>query len=118
MSGLEVGLTSSGGEEIAKALPGARVVKAVPPFAEVLQSPSNLIGGHRPGVFVCADDEGARQAVLRLVVDIDADGVDAGPLANARYTEPLGMLLVQLAYVQGLGARIGSVLIREAAGTL
>ena len=53
--------------------------------------------------------------LLRLVADIDADGVDAGPLSLARYTEPLGMLLVQLAYVQGMGARIGATLLREAA---
>lgn len=44
--------------------------------------------------------------------DIPANGVDAGPLSLARYTEPLGMLLVQLAYVQGMGARIGAALIR------
>jgi predicted dinucleotide-binding enzyme len=38
--------------------------------------------------------------------------VDAGPLANARYTEPLGMLLVQLAYAEGLGPRIGVAFLR------
>lgn len=113
MSGLEIGTTTSAGEQIANAAPGAKVVKAVPPFAEVLHSPSNSIGGHKPGVFVCGDDPDARQTVLGLIADIDADGVDAGPLVNARYTEPLGMLLVQLAYRQGMGARIGSVLIRE-----
>lgn len=113
MSGLEIGLTTSAAEEIAKAAPGALVVKAVPPFAEVLHSPSTTINGHQPGVFVCGDDATARVTVLGLVGEIEADGVDAGPLALARYTEPLGMLLVQLAYVQGMGARIGSVLIRD-----
>lgn len=113
MSGLEIGTTTSAGEEIAHAAPRAKVVKAVPPFAEVLHSPSNVIDGRKPGVFVCGDDADARAAVLGLVADIDADGVDAGALVNARYTEPLGMLLVQLAYSQGMGARIGSVLIRE-----
>lgn len=112
MSGLEIGLTTSAGEEVAKAAPGAKIVKAVPPFAEVLHSGSMDIGGHRPGVFVCGDDADARATVMALVADIGADGVDAGPLALARYTEPLGMLLVQLAYVQGFGARIGSVLVR------
>ena len=38
---------------------------------------------------------------------------DAGPLMLARYTEPLGMLLVQLAYVGGMGARIGATLLRD-----
>jgi 8-hydroxy-5-deazaflavin:NADPH oxidoreductase len=113
MSGLEIGLSTSAGEEIAKAAPGANVVKAVPPFAEVLHSPSTRVNGERPGVFVCGNDPGARAIILKLVSDIDADGVDAGPLSLARYTEPLGMLLVYLAYVQGFGARIGTVLIRD-----
>lgn len=67
----------------------------------------------RPGVFVCGDDASARRSILGLVDDIGADGVDAGPLSLPRYVEPLGMLLVQLAYVQGMGARIGSVLVRD-----
>ena len=113
MSGLEIGTTTSAGEEIARAVPGARVVKAVPPFAEVLHSSTTEIGGGQPGVFVCGDDAEARKLVLGLVAEIGADGVDAGPLMLARYTEPLGMLLVQLAYVQGFGARIGASLLRE-----
>ncbi len=113
MSGLELGTNTSAGDAIANVVPAARVVKAIPPFAEVLHSPSGLIDGHKPAVFVCGDDSDARNLVLRLVADLDADAVDAGPLTMARYAEPLGMLLVQLAYVQGMGARIGSVLIRD-----
>lgn len=113
MSGLAIGTTTSAGEEIAKVAAGAPVVKAVPPFAEVLHSPSTTIAGQRPGVFVCGDDPNARATILRLVDDIDAEGVDAGPLTLARYTEPLGMLLVQLAYMQRMGPRIGSVLIHD-----
>jgi predicted dinucleotide-binding enzyme len=41
--------------------------------------------------------------VARLVEEIGGHPVDAGPLKVARYVEPAGMLLVQLAYVQGLG---------------
>jgi hypothetical protein len=115
MSGLEIGTTTSAGELVATAAPQARVVKAVPPFAEVLHSASTHIAGARPGVFVAGDDAEARRAVLALVEQIDADGVDAGPLSLARYTEPLGMLLVQLAYAQGFGARIGTLLLRDAA---
>jgi 8-hydroxy-5-deazaflavin:NADPH oxidoreductase len=114
MSGLEIGLTTSAGEEVAKAAPQAILVKAVPPFAEVLHSGSMVIGDRRPGVFVCSDDAAARATIMSLVADIGAEGVDAGPLSLARYTEPVGMLLVQLAYMNGMGARIGSVLIRDA----
>lgn len=113
MSGLEIGTTTSAGEEIAKAIPGAKVVKAIPPFAEVLHSPSTHIAAGRPGVFVCGDDADARKVVVELVEAIDAEGVDAGPLMLARYTEPAGMLLVQLAYMQGMGARIGLSLLRD-----
>ncbi len=115
MSGLEIGLSTSAGEEIANLAPGARVVKAIPPFAEMLHSASTHIAGVRPGVFVCGDDADARTTVLKLVADVDADGIDSGPLRLARYTEPFGMLLVQLAYVQGFGARIGAAFIREGA---
>lgn len=115
MSGLALGTTTSGGEQVAAAAPGARVVKAVPPFAEVLHSSSTEIGGSKPGVFVCSDDAAARKLVAGLVAEIGADPVDAGPLKLARYTEPLGMLLVQFAYAQGMGARIGAKLLRDAA---
>ena len=115
MSGLAIGTTTSGGEEVAKAAPAAKVVKAIPPFAEVLHSPSTHIGGGRPGVFVCGDDAAARNVVLNLLNAVDADGVDAGPLTLARYTEPAGMLLAQLAYAQGMGARIGLSLLRDVA---
>lgn len=114
MSGLLIGTTTSGGEEVSKLAPQARVVKAIPPFAELLRSSSVLIGGGRSTVFVCSDDEGARRVVAGLVRDIGADPVDAGALAMARYTEPAGMLLAQLAYFRGLGARIGLSLLREA----
>ena len=115
MSGLALGTTTSGGEALAATVPEARVVKAVPPFAEVLHATSTRIDGRRPAVFVCGDDEAARQVVLGLVEDIEASGIDAGPLNLARYAEPLGMLLVQLAYGRGFGARIGADLLRETA---
>jgi predicted dinucleotide-binding enzyme len=112
MSGLTLGTTTSSGETLATTLPGALVVKAVPPFAELLQSTLTMIDGRLPSVFVCGDDAAARAVVLILIADIDAEGVDAGPLSNARFTEPAGMLLVQLAYVQGMGPRIGTALLR------
>lgn len=113
MSGLEVGTSTSAGELIARAAPRARVVKAIVPFAELLLSGSPSITGRAPSVFVCSDDGSARANLLGLVEEIGADGVDAGPLSVARYTEPLGMLLVQLAYVNGLGSRIGAALLRD-----
>jgi 8-hydroxy-5-deazaflavin:NADPH oxidoreductase len=115
MRGLEIGLSTSAGEEIARLAIGAKVVKAIPPFAEVLHSSSTHINGMPPSVFVCGDDVDARASVLQLVSDVDADGVESGPLSLARYAEPFGMLLVQLAYVNGFGGRIGAAFIRDRA---
>ncbi|WP_059020994.1 NAD(P)-binding domain-containing protein [Mycobacterium sp. M26] len=113
MTGLEIGTTTSAGEQVAAALPGARVVKAIAPFAELLHSANTAVQGMPPGVVACGDDPDARSTVLGLVGDLDAAGVDAGPLQLARYTEPQGMLLVQLAYQQGFGARIATALLHE-----
>lgn len=112
LGGLEIGTTTSAGEEVARVLNASRVVKAIPPFAQLLMSDETTLGGSRPAVFVCGDEAPARSVVGALVADLGADPVDAGPLRLARYTEPAGMLLVQLAYAGGLGARIGLSLLR------
>ena len=52
--------------------------------------------------------------MLTLLADIGADGLDAGPLSNARYTEPVGLFLVQLASTQAMGTRLGTALLRDA----
>ena len=64
---------------------------------------------------ICGDEFSAREIVARLVEEIGGHSVDAGPLTIARYEEPAGMLLVQLAYVQGLGSRIGFSLVNQIA---
>lgn len=112
MSELLIGTTTSAGEEIAKAAPLAKIVKAIPPFAQSLHAPSMAINGYAPGVFVCGDDPAARATVVQLVTDVEAGAVDAGPLKLARFTEPLGMLVTNLAYLQGMGPAISAILVR------
>lgn len=119
LSGLALGTTDSGGEQVARWAPGARVVKGVPPFAEVMQAagrdgPLVPRGLAPPAVFVCGDDAAARAVVLGLVADLGAQPVEAGALDVARWTEPLGMLLIRLGYVQGMGPMIGAPLLRYA----
>lgn len=110
MSGLAVGTTTSAGETIAHPAPGARVVKGIPPFAELLHSDDPTIGGVPAGCFLCGDDAEAKAMVRTLIEALPATVVDAGPLANARYAEPAGFLLVRLAYELGMGPRIGLAL--------
>ena len=106
-SGLLIGTTTSAGEEVANIAPWARVVKAVPPFAEVLHSDDMNIGGGPPGGFVCGDDRDARECTAKLIQDIGEEPILAGPLAYSRFIEPANMLLVALAYRNGYGPRIG-----------
>ncbi|MGD0813821.1 MAG: NAD(P)-binding domain-containing protein [Verrucomicrobiota bacterium] len=107
MSGLAIGTTTSAAEEIQKAAPWARVVKAIPPFAEAMHSGSVRIGAKGAGVFVASDDAEAKRIVTTLVQDLGAEATDVGPLTSARYIEPACYLVVHLAYMQGFGTKIG-----------
>jgi 8-hydroxy-5-deazaflavin:NADPH oxidoreductase len=111
-SGLAVGTTTSAAEEIAKLVPGARIVEAIPPMAQILAAASHRIAGHQISTFYCGDDADAKATVGKLPADLDLDPVDAGPLTSARYIEPAGMLVVQLGYGMGLGTNIGMRLLR------
>ena len=103
-SGLVVGFTSSGAEEIQKAVPGARVVKAFNTvFAPVLGSEP---GATKVQVLYAGDDEAAKQAVRALIESAGFEAVDAGPLSNARYLEPLAMLNIHFGYMAGRGTGI------------
>jgi predicted dinucleotide-binding enzyme len=105
---LVVGQTSSGAEELAKKIPTARVVAAfntVP--SEVL---FDVYAGRRraarPGLVYCGDDRRAKTTAARLIRDAGFDPLDAGPLRIARYTEPFGLLVAQLAYEGKGGPRL------------
>lgn len=110
MSGLAVGFHSSAAEEVARRAPGARVVAAIPPFANALAEGDLRYDRElAPSVFACGDDAAAKLLVTRLVEDLGAHAVDAGPLVAARLVEPAMMLLISLAYAgapRDLGLRL------------
>jgi predicted dinucleotide-binding enzyme len=99
-TGLVLGHTTSGAEELAKKVPEARVVGA---FNTV---PSEVLFGvfavrhkaGRPSLVYCGDDESGKVVAAKLIRDAGFDPVDAGPLKIARYTEPFALLVAQLAY--------------------
>jgi len=104
-TGLVVGLTSSGAEELARKTRGAQVVCA---FTTV---PSELLfsvyearsSSPRPSLVYCGDDARGKKVAATLIRDVGFEPVDAGPLRIARYTEPFGLLIGELAY----GGRAG-----------
>jgi 8-hydroxy-5-deazaflavin:NADPH oxidoreductase len=103
MSGMAVGTNTSAAEEIAKLAPGALTVEALPIFAEVLNSESRRFNGQQATVFYTGDNSQAKKVVAGLLHEIDVEAIDAGVLKNSRYVEPAMMLLIQLAYTQGMG---------------
>ncbi len=114
LSDLTVGHVTSAAEEIAKKIPGARVVKAFNTvFAEVYQSDSRLFGMRKPTMFYCGDDAEAKHIVSKLIIDAGFEACDTGPLKNARYLEPVAMLMIQLGYGQGMGTNIALNLINR-----
>jgi hypothetical protein len=101
-AGLSVGTTTSGAEQIAARARGARVVKAFNTTGAENMGDARYPQG-RPMMPVAGDDAAARQQVLALATLIGLDAVDMGPLAAARYLEPLAMTWIHLAIKQGAG---------------
>ena len=103
LSGLEVGTTTSGSEQIASVAREARVVACWPPFAEMLASGSTRFDGRQQSLLMCGDEPQAKQAIAPLIEPLDVEVIDAGPLRAARFIEPMMMLLVYLAYGRQIG---------------
>ena len=110
---LTIGHTQSAGEVVKNRLPGARIVKAFNAiFADVVQT-NPQYPGIIPQVFCASDDVEAKKVIAELVETIGYEPVDAGPLRNARYLEPLAELIIQLAYVMEEGTHITPVVLRS-----
>ena len=104
--GLTVGHTTSAAEEIQKAFPKARLVKAFNTvFAQTLASGPSL-GGETVPVYFAGDDAAVKETVKTLIQSIGFAAVDAGGLKNARYLEPLGGLNIYFGYGAGKGTAI------------
>lgn len=106
MRGLAIGTTTSGGEAVARLAPGARVVKGIPPMAELLHADDPTVNGKPAGLFVASDDAEAKAVVAGLLALLPGQVTDAGDLTACRFIEPAMMLLVRLAYGLGHGPRI------------
>lgn len=103
---------SSAAEEIAKRLPGFRVVKA---FNTLGAANLNdvMFGTVHADAFVCGDDLEAKKITMQLAKDIGLDAVDVGGLRNAELLESLAKLWITLAYQQGIGPNIAFKLLQK-----
>ncbi len=112
LSGLSVGLDTSGAEQVAQWAKGARVVKCFNSTgAENMTNPK--FGSDRTVMFLAGDDEAAKGMVSKLGEDLGFEMVDAGRLEIARLLEPVAMLWVHLAFRRGFGRDFAFKLLRR-----
>jgi predicted dinucleotide-binding enzyme len=108
MTGLLVGTTTSGAEEIARLAHRARLVKAFNTTGFDNMVRPDYPGG---GLFmpVAGDDADSRRRVIALATLLGFDAVDLGGLAAARYLEPWAMVWIKMAMRLGHGRNFGFI---------
>lgn len=106
------GSSTSCAEEIARLVPGAKVVKAFNHVFAHLMATGRL-GEAKLLALVAGDDVHAKNVASRLAADIGFDVVNAGPLRSARFMEGMALMNIHLAYDRGMGPDIGFVLARK-----
>jgi predicted dinucleotide-binding enzyme len=98
---LAIGHTDSAGEQVQRWLPGARVVKAFNIVGYAHMVHPDFPGGP-PDMFICGNDDGAKQTVTGILKDFGWPAIDIGGIEGARLLEPLCILWV------GYGIRTGT----------
>lgn len=100
--GLQLGTTTSAAEAVQAAAPGAHVVKAFNTiFAQLLAPEARQ--GKTLQVFIAGDSADAKTRVQQLAASLGFDPVDAGPLRNSRFLEPVGAMNIHFGYFLGWG---------------
>jgi 8-hydroxy-5-deazaflavin:NADPH oxidoreductase len=102
----------SGGEQVARLAPNAKVVKAFNTTGfENMQNPKYAEGAVT--MFYAGDDADAKKVVHSLAKDLGFDPVDAGGLPKTQALEMIASFWGNLAYGQKLGRGIAFRLIRR-----
>ena len=113
--GLTIGHNTSAAEQIAEAFSGAEVVKGFNTlFAQVLAAGADLGDSRKATVFLASDSERAKQTAKALAESMGFETLDAGPLKNARYLEPLAALNIYFGYGAGMGTTVAPTWLRKA----
>lgn len=103
-SPLDLGSGNSAGEEVARLLPDARVVKAFNTvFADVMTPERLDRAGRHVTAFIAGDDPEACAEVADVARSSGFAPAVTGPLRNARYLEAIAHLNIAIAVGQGGG---------------
>ena len=87
------GHTDSGGEQVQRWLPGAKVVKVFNIVGNAHMVNPDFPGGP-PDMMLCGNDEGAKQTVTEICRQFGWPVIDIGGIEGARLLEPLCILWV------------------------
>jgi predicted dinucleotide-binding enzyme len=98
---LALGHTDSAGEQVQRWLPSARVVKAFNSVGFAHMFKPDFPGGP-PDMFICGNDDAAKQTVTAILKDFGWSTIDIGGIEGSRVLEPLCILWV------GYGMRTGT----------
>ncbi len=98
--GLERGFSDSGGEQVQRWLPDAKVVKAFNIVGNALMVDPKLPGGP-PTMFIGGNDEGAKKVVTDILTDFGWETIDLGGIEASRLLEPMCWAWVQSAFRSG-----------------
>jgi len=112
LSGLTVGSTTSGAEQVAAWAPGARVVK----IFNTTGFPNMANPEYREGrsmMLYCGDDAQAKQVAAQLAAELGFEAYDVGPLTEARLLEPFALVWIHLAVRQNMGTGFAFRLMRR-----
>lgn len=115
LAGLEVGTTSSGGELVAAAAKGARVVKIFNTTGAANMADPRY-GDRGATMFYAGDDAEAKEVAADLAAGLGFEPIDLGPLSAARLLEPLALTWIALALRGGLGPEFALNVVRRRDG--
>lgn len=99
---LDIGFTTSGGEQVAALARGASVFKTLNQTGFDNMQHGGAFAPLSAAMFVAGDDEAKKPLVMSLVSDLGFQAVDAGPLQAARLLEPLAMLWIHMVAKRGM----------------
>jgi 8-hydroxy-5-deazaflavin:NADPH oxidoreductase len=101
-------------QAVARAAPGARVIKAFNQFGAEFHADPKTAAGPAP-VFFAGDDAASKKLVGEIATKAGFRAVDAGPLRNAGVLENVAMLWIHLATVGGQGRNFAFAMAGRAA---
>jgi 8-hydroxy-5-deazaflavin:NADPH oxidoreductase len=96
---LAIGHTDSGGEQVQRWVPASRVVKAFNSIGNPFMFRPDFPGGP-PDMFICGNDELAKEVVGGICRDFGWSVADVGGIEGARLLEPLCMLWLAIMFRQ------------------